>query len=197
MSSIITEVTTSSLILSQSDLGEADVYLDILTTEVGRVPVRARGVRRLRSKLRYSLEPYSLGQANLIQSKTGGWLLITSTMERNLFYEPGNSESRHVITRMMDLIRRVTPPEEPCPSLVRFLMDVTNNYDYVIKNYLLYASLLLSDLGYFDLSGLTNPGIFDEWLSNSKSSFPNVMLAPDEIHQLKHSIARALHNSQL
>lgn len=62
-------IKTEAIILKTADLGETDRLLTIYTKEFGKIKVIAKGIKKLESKLRYSLEPFSWSHLILIEGK--------------------------------------------------------------------------------------------------------------------------------
>lgn len=61
--------TTKGIVLSSWPKGEADRVYRILTRDLGLVRASALGVRKESSKLRGSMEPYSLSKISLVRGK--------------------------------------------------------------------------------------------------------------------------------
>jgi DNA repair protein RecO (recombination protein O) len=62
-------IKTEAIILKYSDTNEADRILTIYSKERGKINVSAKGVKKLESKLRYSIEPISYVQMILVEGK--------------------------------------------------------------------------------------------------------------------------------
>jgi len=62
-------IKTEGIILKEADLNEIDRLLTVYTKELGKVNVSAKGVKKLESKLRYSIEPVSYVQLILVKGK--------------------------------------------------------------------------------------------------------------------------------
>lgn len=62
-------IKTEGIILKKAGLNEVDQLLTVYTKELGKVKVSAKGVKRLESKLRYSIEPISYVQLILVEGK--------------------------------------------------------------------------------------------------------------------------------
>lgn len=61
---------TDAIVLSRFDLGEADRVLTLVTPDRGKLKAVARGVRRPRSRLGGSLEPFAELRVNLAHGRT-------------------------------------------------------------------------------------------------------------------------------
>lgn len=62
-------IKTEAIILKSADLGEADRLLTVYSKEFGKIQVIARGAKKLGSKLRYHLEPFSYSHLILVEGK--------------------------------------------------------------------------------------------------------------------------------
>ena len=148
MPAIDTSVT--AIILNKSHSGDSDVYLDLLTKELGRIGAVSRGVGHLKSRLRYALEPYSVIGGVIIKTKSGGWQLINAELQNNLYYEL-EGQRRKVLIRLFELIRRVVPPSE-ATALTDGVVDLLiTNTEFALDRYLYVALYILFYLGYLDL----------------------------------------------
>jgi DNA repair protein RecO (recombination protein O) len=61
---------TDAIVLSRFELGEADRVLTLITPELGKVRVIAKGIRRPTSRLGGSLEPFAELHVNLARGRT-------------------------------------------------------------------------------------------------------------------------------
>lgn len=72
------QVKTRAIILSRTDYSEADRILTLLSPDLGKLRVIARGVRREKSKLAGGIELFSISNITLIRGKSDLYT-ITST----------------------------------------------------------------------------------------------------------------------
>ncbi|HLC43782.1 MAG TPA: DNA repair protein RecO [Patescibacteria group bacterium] len=63
-------IKTSGIVLKGANFGEADKILTVFTERLGKVKVLARGVRKIKSHLAGSLEPFILSELLLHEGKT-------------------------------------------------------------------------------------------------------------------------------
>lgn len=63
---------TEAVVLGTYVKAESDKLVTLYTKEFGLVRADARGMRNMRSKLRFALQPYSIVQLDMISTK-GGW----------------------------------------------------------------------------------------------------------------------------
>src|SRR3989344_5390571 len=60
---------TEGLVIEGRSLGEADRFLTVFTKDFGMIQAQAQGVRKISSKLRYSLRNFSYAEIDLVQGK--------------------------------------------------------------------------------------------------------------------------------
>ncbi len=70
---------TEGVVLNKADFGEADRLFTLFTEDFGKIKAVARGVRNLKSKLRYNLDLFSFSRFGLISS--GEYWKILNTDE--------------------------------------------------------------------------------------------------------------------
>ncbi len=70
---------TEGVVLNKADFGEADRLFTLFTKDFGKIKAVARGVRNLKSKLRYNLDLFSFSRFGLISS--GGYWKILNAEE--------------------------------------------------------------------------------------------------------------------
>ncbi|HZS43153.1 MAG TPA: recombination protein O N-terminal domain-containing protein [Candidatus Paceibacterota bacterium] len=114
---------TDGFILGSSNSGEANRYFNILTRDLGKIDATAQGVRLIESKLRYSLQDYSLSHLSLVRGKDV-WR-ITSASKLNNLYEELGREQFNVFARVFSLLRRLLAGEEKNEELFQILRAAT------------------------------------------------------------------------
>lgn len=114
---------TEALILGSSPVGEANRFIDMFTEGLGRVRGVARSVREERSKLRYSLEDFSISNVSLVRGKEV-WRVVGAEAKHNLHYEfKERIEERDTIIRLLSLLKRLLNGEEENRELFRVVSD--------------------------------------------------------------------------
>ncbi|MFZ2038333.1 MAG: DNA repair protein RecO, partial [Minisyncoccia bacterium] len=99
------------IILTTKPAGEAGKYVYVLTRELGLISAKAQGLRLLNSKLRYSLQDFSLTEVSLVRGKEV-WRLTGAKLikENNLIKKyPDNFL---VLFRLSRLLLRLLHGEE-------------------------------------------------------------------------------------
>lgn len=145
---------TQAFILNSFPFGEADKQLLLLTEEYGLIRVKARGIRKKESKLRQSVQEYSLCDVALVHGK-GGWILTNASFIFNILAKVRSEELRISIARVLDLVSRMAVDEEPEDHIYEIVFRFVNmamekgDLKYEIFE-IIFLLNILSRLGYVD-----------------------------------------------
>lgn len=96
---------TKAVVLSSSDFKEADKQLILLTEDFGLIKVTAQGTRKIESKLRPSIQDFSLTNVALVKGKAG-WRLTNAQIEYSIKTRISNQKLFKAISRTFSLIER-------------------------------------------------------------------------------------------
>lgn len=103
---------TTALVLGSIPIGESNRFIDLFTEDLGYIRAAARSVREERSKLRFSLQDFSLSDVSLVRGKEV-WRLVGAEHRRNFFSElDGREKERELMVRLLSLSRRLLGGEE-------------------------------------------------------------------------------------
>lgn len=112
--------------LSERPIKEADRIYSVLTEEFGLLWARAIGVRKQESKLRASLEPYSLIDISLVRGKEY-WRVTNAHKSLSLSEEFRDSpEYLRVFARVLSLLEKLVVGEDRLPTLLSEIEDVVD-----------------------------------------------------------------------
>lgn len=143
---------TEGFILESRNFGEANKYLTIFTRELGVVKAAAQGVRLLKSKLRYALQDYSYARIDLVRGRDIWRVTSAAPLSTDIKINP---DLYVIYTRLLRLVDRLSPGEEPNPevfdSLVNsftFLERGEIGKEHVRDAEAVMVLRLLSELGY-------------------------------------------------
>jgi DNA repair protein RecO len=104
--------TTPSIILRSFSFAEADKSYEILTREFGLLIADARSVRKIDSKLRYSLCELSECNLSILKGKER-WRITSAELGINFFeLLRGRDKTLAVFKRVISLTRRLVPEAE-------------------------------------------------------------------------------------
>ncbi len=103
---------TDAFILRGADTGDANKYIDIFTKELGFIRASAQGVRKEKSKLRYSLQDHTYSKVALVRGKEI-WRVTGATEYHSNYYKfKENKEKLLLFIHISSLLRRLLHGEE-------------------------------------------------------------------------------------
>lgn len=146
---------TKGIILKRADLGEADRILTIFTATQGKVKARARGVRKILSKLGGHLELFNLADLSFYSGK--GLDIITACQVMECFsHLRSNLRKTSLAYYTTELLDKLTPEKQKDYRIYRLLKEIFRALDNprltdTKKLYLVVRSFelkLLNLLGY-------------------------------------------------
>ncbi|MDB5224703.1 MAG: repair protein RecO, repair protein RecO [Candidatus Adlerbacteria bacterium] len=108
-------VVTKGLVLGKRGVGEANTLVSIVTADLGLVRASARSSRAEKSKLRYVLEPLTMGRFSLIRGRHEWRLTGAEAAERA--FSAALPERRTAAGRISRLLIRLIQGQEPVPAL--------------------------------------------------------------------------------
>jgi DNA repair protein RecO len=119
--------STEGFVLESAGKGEANKLYYIFTEDLGLVTATAQGVRLLKSKLRFHLEPYSRTGISLVRGKDM-WRI---TNAREVEPQKLSLQSKKACARILSLVRRLVQGEEKNEGLYVVLRD---SFDFLKAN---------------------------------------------------------------
>jgi DNA repair protein RecO (recombination protein O) len=122
------QLTTTAIILSRTDYGEADRILTLLTPEYGKLRLLAKGVRRIKSKLAGGIELFSVSHITFIKGRGDMGTLISTRLIK--YYARIVSDLDRTMLGY-DLIKHLnkTTEDEPEPSYFDLLQQAFEALD--------------------------------------------------------------------
>lgn len=147
---------TEGIILSRRNFGEADRIVTLFTSDIGKISVLAKGVRRPRSKKAGHLEIGNWCKVFIARGKNLD--LLTEVELKSAFGINEFSESKaNKIYHFLEIIKNVTAEEQKNRTLfnilVNFLRKVAEGEDFNLLSSC-FKIKLLSNLGFFSASQL-------------------------------------------
>jgi DNA repair protein RecO len=115
--------TCEAIVLRTVDIGEADRFCILFTRERGRLAARARGVRKLGSRIGGTLLPLSHLRVDVTQTDHSSLITGASCLHAH-GSEYGDFRAFAKIEQGIELVLRFTEDEEPLPQL----FDVLSAY---------------------------------------------------------------------
>ncbi len=179
---------TEAFVIGSIPKGEDSKVLILYTRDLGLVYAHAQGIRKLSSKLRFTLADFSRANVDLVRGKEV-WRVTTATSISTFTLVLGTIESEKIIARVFSLVRRLVTGEEPNEEIFKtltrlfelFSLPNTEKEEYRRIELLTVARLLIA-LGYLSRETLTT----DDTLLDVK-----------EQHRLIRDINQALSQSHL
>jgi len=107
---------TEGIILGKKNIGEADRIFSVLTWEFGRIDAIAQGIRRVESKLRYSMGTFSYARLGLVASRTS-WRIVDAEELNNWKNIRETPEKLAAVFQIAELINRMVKGQEHDTSL--------------------------------------------------------------------------------
>lgn len=114
---------TDAFVLGSSNIGEANRYIDILTKDIGRIRAVAKSIREEKSKLRFSLQDFSVAHLSIVRGRDV-WRVVGAEGEYNICAEFSSRQfERDIILRLASLLRRLVAGEEKNRRLFGILIE--------------------------------------------------------------------------
>lgn len=178
---------TEAFVLGSLPKGEDSKILILYTRELGLVYAHAQGIRKLSSKLRFTLSDYSHVNVDLVRGKEV-WRVTTATSISTFSLVIGNPETEKITDRIFKLIKRLVTGEEANEeiynSLIR-LFDLFSIPKNESKEYrlieLLTVSRILMALGYLSRNTLSDEGALSD-IANQHRLIRDINQALSETH---------------
>ena len=104
-------IKTEAIILKTADANEVDRLLVIYSEKLGKINISAKGVKKLESKLRYSIEPISWVQMILVEGKNV--LILKDAVIKDQFLKiKKDLEKIKIARKLADLIDEAIAGQE-------------------------------------------------------------------------------------
>ncbi|MBU2543515.1 DNA repair protein RecO [Patescibacteria group bacterium] len=139
-----------AIVLKRSSVGETDRIVTLLTQEYGRLVAIAKGVRKLSSTKRASLEPGNYIQAYFIKTKSLPLLIQTKLLDDSNQIRNNLAEIRK-LTQFLEILEKLFVEEEIEAKLYQEILNLRKNIvSQKITNRQIKISLenLIGRLGY-------------------------------------------------
>ena len=101
---------TDGYIIDSSNSGESNKVFTILTSELGTIVATAQGVRKLQSKLRYSLQDLAFAKFAFVRGKEI-WRVTGAEKIVNIYDKKVPIQIRQSLARVLTFIKRLSPGE--------------------------------------------------------------------------------------
>lgn len=113
-------ISSEAIVLSSKSIGEADKLVTVFSKNFGKMTLIAKGVKRLKSRKRGTLEPFSIIKFSGISAK-GIPLVNETSIINNLSLVRTDLKKVSVAYFFVEVIMRATQDEEPNQELYSLL----------------------------------------------------------------------------
>jgi len=113
--------TSDGIVLTKQALGEASTNSLILTRDYGLMRLRAQSARRSEGKLRYALEPMTLGRFTFVRGAGANRLIGAEA--HSVLLNFNLDEARRAVGLIARLLLRLLPGEAGDPELFAVVKD--------------------------------------------------------------------------
>jgi len=120
---------TKAFVLKSWPVKEANKNLVLLTEDLGVLHASVQGARKIESKMRQSIQDYSLIQVALISGRAG-WKMINVSFISN-FYTDIGSDLSSILIQIFSLIQRLVAGEMEDRNLFILIHEIVN---FAVKN---------------------------------------------------------------
>lgn len=141
---------TLGFVLKSEDRGEANQFFTVFTEKFGKIKILARGIRKIKSKLRSNFQLFSLCEIEFIQGKN--YKTLTDAVVIDSFFEINKDLEKLKITyQISEVLDSLVKGEESDEEVWRLLKEIFNrlNEDKKVKIiYYYFLWKILENLGY-------------------------------------------------
>lgn len=135
-------IKTEGIILKEADLNEVDRLLTIYTERLGKIKVSAKGVKKIESKLRYSIEPISYVQLILVEGKN--FLILKDAVIKNQFLNiKKDLKKSRIAKEIVEIIDEAIVGEEKDEAIWKLILQAFKDL-----NVQSFKKKLIAFLGY-------------------------------------------------
>ena len=149
---------SEGIVLGSSDFSEANKFIYIFTEEFGLISATAQSVRQIKSKLRSSLQKFSIVNLVLIRGRET-WRITNTEFKQNLYYEFRQENKKlKVVINVLFLVKKLLAGEKHNEKLYKIIRKTFSFFEKnnlnpseisAFENILLIR--ILHNLGYFDV----------------------------------------------
>jgi DNA repair protein RecO (recombination protein O) len=151
---------TEAIILSSRPSGDSGKYLTALSKDYGVLKIDAQAVRKTDSKLRQSIQDYSVVDISFVRGKTGN-KLVNASFVSSFFYDIKNIKVLKSLTRIFRLIEKMIVDEEKDETVYDLLietekilqLDNKDSDEFLKALEVVVVYKILSRLGYISEEG--------------------------------------------
>jgi DNA repair protein RecO len=113
---------TEGIILGSKNFGETGKYYSIFTRDLGMIYASAQGVRKMSSKLRFTLQDFAFIKIDLVQGKDF-WRITSAGKTNTLENLSKNPETFKIVSNIANLLKRLLAGVEKNENLFADLVN--------------------------------------------------------------------------
>ncbi len=147
--------TTEGFVVGLVPYGESNMFVRVLTRDLGLVGASARSVRDVKSKLRYGLQEFCLSSVSLVRGKHE-WKITNAVPHKNFWHECADKpDAMRVCAHVFGLLKKLVAGEERNEALfdivhegISFITDTPLSFDELRKAECMLVLRIVHNLGY-------------------------------------------------
>lgn len=116
---------TKAFIIKTLQSGEADSIITMYTEDFGLISAIAKGLRDMKSKLRYSLQEFSFGSVALVRGREY-WRITNATTEITLYNKGLSQNLKKILASTLIFIKRFSPGESKNTDIFESLKHIAS-----------------------------------------------------------------------
>ncbi len=116
---------TKAFIIGTLPSGECDSIIIMYTEDFGLISAIAKGLRDMKSKLRYSLQELSYGTVALVRGREF-WRVTNAATEISLFNKALAPTLRNILASIMFFVKRFSPGEDRNNDIFESLKQISS-----------------------------------------------------------------------
>lgn len=162
---------TEGIILKRKISGETDTILYVLTKDLGLIIAKAQATRTIQSKLKGSLQEYSLSNISLVKGKNS-WKITNASLIKNFYFE-NKKYAQKIISQVSSVLMKMIPGEDPSKEIYRIVLGGFNALEDTSESNIssletLLVFRIMKELGYIVLEDRTKKYIVEKnnWATN-------------------------------
>ncbi len=116
---------TKAFIINNLPSGEADSIIIMYTEDFGLISAIAKGLRDMKSKLRYSLQELSYGTVALVRGREF-WRVTNAATEISLFNKAISPTLRNILASILAFVKRFCPGEDKNNDIFESIKQISS-----------------------------------------------------------------------
>ena len=115
-------LTCKGLVIRETDFGDTDRYISVLTEEGRRIEVLCKGVRRRGGRMMNAVRLFCYSELTLYQGRRGKYTLQGADLIASFWGVTGSMETYALCCYLAELVGQMTDTEEDSPAAARLFL---------------------------------------------------------------------------